>query len=174
VAGLVILAGGAQPLHWSAVRQFRYLGSLNPDTAAASRSIIDTVTRQAETVDSPDLSPATPAGDLPFGVPAAYWLDLRGYDPAALAATLSKPILILQGGRDYQSTVADDLTRWRAALAHRPDVTIRVYDADNHLFFSGAGPSKPSEYEPAQHVDATVVVDIAGWITDEPFRADRG
>lgn len=174
VAGLVILAGAAQPLHWAAVRQFRYLGSLNPDTAAASRSIIDAVTRQAETVDSPDLSPATPTGDLPFGVPAAYWLDLRGYDPAALAATLSKPMLILQGGRDYQCTVADDLTRWRAALADRPDVTIRVYDADNHLFFSGAGPSKPSEYEPAQHVDATVVADIAGWITEEPFRADRG
>jgi dienelactone hydrolase len=29
VAGLVIMAGGAQPLHWSAVRQLRYLASLD-------------------------------------------------------------------------------------------------------------------------------------------------
>ncbi|MDF5757646.1 hypothetical protein [Spongiactinospora sp. TRM90649] len=32
----------------------------------------------------------------------AYWLDLRGYDPVATAATLDKPMLILQGGRDYR------------------------------------------------------------------------
>jgi dienelactone hydrolase len=167
VAGLVILAGGTQPLHWAAVRQVRYLASLDPDTAAASQPIIDTMTRQAQTVDSPDLSPATPAGDLPFGAPARYWLDLRGYDPAVVAAKLGRPMLILQGGRDYQVTVADDLARWRAGLAGRPDVTIRVYEADNHFFFPGTGPSKPSESEPAQHMDPAVVADIATWLTTD-------
>ena len=116
-------------------------------------------------MDSPNLSLATPAGDLPFGVPASYWLDLHGYDPTALAAKLGKPMLVLQGGRDYQVTIADDLTRWQAGLANHSDVTIRVYDTDNHLLFPGTGPSKPSEYEPAQHVESAVVVDIATWLT---------
>lgn len=40
IAGLVILAGGTQPLHWVIVRQARYLASLNPDTAAARLSEI--------------------------------------------------------------------------------------------------------------------------------------
>jgi dienelactone hydrolase len=165
VAGLVILAGGAQPLHWATVRQFRYLASLDPANAAAAQPAIDTITRQAQTVDDPDLSPDTPATELPFGAPASYWLDLRGTDPAALAATLGKPMFVLQGGRDYQVTVEDDLSRWRAGLGDRPDVTIRVYDADNHLFFPGTGPSKPSEYEPAQHVDPAVIGAIATWLT---------
>jgi pimeloyl-ACP methyl ester carboxylesterase len=164
VAGLVILAGGTQPLYWAAVRQVRYLASLNPATAAASESAIEAMTRQAEKVDSPGLSPATPDSELPFGVPAPYWLDLRGYDPAAAAAALGQPILILQGGRDYQSTVAEDLAGWQVGLAGRPDVTIRVYDADNHLFFPGSGPSSPAEYEPAQHMDPAVVADIADWL----------
>jgi uncharacterized protein len=120
IAGLILLAGGAQPLHWAAVRQLRYLSSLDPTSAVAAQPIIETLTGQARTVDSPELSAATPTGDLPFGVPAAYWLDLRGYDPAATAATLGKPMLILQGGRDYQATVDDDLARWRAALAGSP------------------------------------------------------
>jgi hypothetical protein len=164
VAGLVIMAGGTQPLQWAAVRQIRYLASLGPGPAAAAQPAIDAITRQAETVDSPGLSPATPASQLPFGVPATYWLDLRGYDPAKVAAGLGKPMLILQGGRDYQATVDDDLAGWQAALADRPEVTIRVYPPDNHLFFPGRGPSTPAEYEAAQHMDPAVVADIASWL----------
>jgi uncharacterized protein len=165
VAGLVILAGGAQPLHWAAARQFRYLASLDPSNAAAAQPALDAIDRQARAVDDPGLSEATPDSELPFGVPAAYWLDVRGYDPAATAAGLSQPMLIVQGGRDYQATVADDLSRWRAALDGRPNVTFRVYEADNHLFFPGSGPSSPAEYEPAQHVDPEVVAGIAAWLT---------
>jgi dienelactone hydrolase len=165
VAGVVILAGGTQPLHRAAVRQIRYLAALDPETAAASQPTIEALTRAAMLADSPELSASTPASELPFGVPASYWLDLRGYKPVEVAAALGKPILILQGGRDFQATVADDLTGWKAGLIHCPDVTIRVYDPDNHLFFPGTGPSAPAEYEPAQHMDSTVVADVASWLT---------
>jgi dienelactone hydrolase len=164
VAGLILLAGGAQPLHWVLVRQFTYLASLRPENEAASRPVIERLTQQAKRIDGPDLTPSTPASELPLGAPASYWLDLRDYDPAALAATLGKPMLILQGGRDYQVTVADDLARWQAALSDHPEVTIRVYPECNHLFAPGSGPSSPAEYEPAQHVDARVIADVAQWI----------
>lgn len=164
VAGLVILAGGTQPMHQAAVRQFRYLASLAPAQAAAAQPALDAITRQAQAVDDESLSQATPASELPFGAPAAYWLDVRGYDPAAAAAALGKRVLIVQGGRDYQVTVADDLSRWQDALSGSPDVTIRVYEADNHLFFPGSGPSSPAEYEPAQHVDPEVVAGITAWL----------
>jgi uncharacterized protein len=167
VAGLILLAGGAQPLHWVLVRQFTYLASLRPENEAASRPVIEKLTQQAKRIDGdgPELSPSTPASELPLGAPASYWLDLRGYDPAALAATLGKPMLILQGARDYQVTVADDLARWQAALSDHPEVTIRVYPELNHLFAPGGGPSSPAEYEPAQHVDARVIADIAQWMS---------
>jgi dienelactone hydrolase len=168
VAGLVIMAGGTQPMPWAAVRQVRYIALLDPETAAASEPAIEALTRQARMVDSPDLSPSTPDSELPFGVPAPYWLDLRGYDPAAAAAALGKPLLIVNGGRDYQVTVADDLAGWKAGLAGRPGVTIRVYDADNHLFVPGSGPSGPAEYETPQHMDPAVVADIADWLATVP------
>jgi uncharacterized protein len=77
VAGLVLLAGGAQPLQWAAVRQISYLASLAPASAAASQPGIDALTALARNVDSPDLSADTPDAELPFGVPAPYWLRCR-------------------------------------------------------------------------------------------------
>jgi uncharacterized protein len=168
VAGLVILAGGTQPLPWAAVRQLRYIASLDPASAAAAQPGIDAVAAQAKRVDDPGLSPATPDAELPFGVPALYWLDLRGYDPVAVAVGLRQPMLILQGGRDYQVTVDDDLSRWQAGLHQRPKVTIRVYPADNHFFFPGSGPSSPAELAPAQHVDPDVIADIRDWLMASP------
>jgi uncharacterized protein len=164
VAGLILLAGGAEPLHRAALRQVRYLAEATPGMQAA----VDGLAAQVARVDSPDLSPGIPAGELPFGVPAPYWLDLRDYDPAALAATLDRPVLLLQGGRDYQVTVTDDLARWQAALKpeqERHHTTVHIYPADNHAFFAGTGRSGPNDYEATQHVDPQVVTDIAAWIT---------
>ncbi|MFF3437187.1 alpha/beta hydrolase family protein [Streptosporangium sp. NPDC002721] len=163
VAGLVIMAGDTQPMHRAAVRVVRHLASLDP--GPAMEAAVEAFTRQAEAVADPGLSPSTPAETLLFGRSGAYWLDLRDDDPVATAAALDRPMFVLQGGRDYQVTVADDLPAWRAGLAHRPDVTIRVYDADDHLFFPGTGPSTPAGYEPAQHVDPAVVADVAEWLT---------
>ena len=73
-------------------------------------------------------------------------------------------MLILQGGRDYQVTVEDDLRRWRVGLERRSDVTVRVYPEDDHLFFPGTGPSTPDSYYRPQHVDGKVIVEIADWI----------
>ncbi|MEU6745672.1 hypothetical protein ABZ914_05570 [Spirillospora sp. NPDC046719] len=162
VAGLVIMAGDAQPMHEAAVRVTRYLASLNPGPDADAA--VAAITRQAARVADPALSPADPAADLPFGLSAPYWLDMRSYDPVATALAVGKPMLILQGGRDYQVTVEDDLSRWRAALEGRPGVTVRVHAADDHLFFPGTGPSTPAGYDRPQHVDPAVLDDIAAWL----------
>ncbi|WP_240796191.1 alpha/beta fold hydrolase [Streptomyces sp. RFCAC02] len=162
VAGLVIMAGDTQPMQHAAVRVVSHLATVLPDQVPPA--VVETFRRQAALVDSADLTPSTPAADLPFGLPAPYWLELRDYDPVAIAAGLGRPMLVLQGGRDYQVTVADDLVRWRTGLAGRPDVDIRVHEADDHLFFPGAGPSTPAGYGTPQHVDPAVLADIAHWL----------
>ncbi|MEU4312679.1 alpha/beta fold hydrolase [Nocardia sp. NPDC024068] len=164
IAGVVILAGDTVPLHWSLVRAIRHLAETDPATAALLPTI-EVATAQATLVDDPGLAAGTPAEQLPFGMSGTYWLDLRAYDPVATAASLDIPMLILQGERDYQVTVEDDLAGWRAGLAGRRDVTFRTYPADDHMFFPGTGPSTPSDYTRSHHVDPEVVGDIAEWLT---------
>ena len=95
--------------------------------------------------------------------PASYWLDLRGYDPPAVAKGLTLPMLILQGERDYQVPM-DEFAKWKAALSDKSNVTFHSYSALNHLFIAGTGKSLPAEYQTAGHVDEAVIRDIADWI----------
>ncbi|MGW7535825.1 alpha/beta hydrolase family protein [Amycolatopsis sp. NPDC054798] len=161
VAGLVLLAADAEPMHQAAVRVVRHLAVLD----AKVEALVEPITRQAEAVADPALSPSTPGEGLLFGYPGSYWLELREYDPVATAATLDVPMFLAQGGRDYQVTVEDDLARWRNGLAGRP--AVRVYPADDHLFFPGTGPSTPDSYRKPQHVDLAVVADLAEWLTKQ-------
>ncbi|WP_216897455.1 alpha/beta hydrolase [Nocardia alni] len=164
LAGLIILAGATAPLHHTMVRQYRYLIGLQPDIDVDTHPAVQEIIRQAALIDSPELSVSTPTSDLPDHLPAYRWIEMRDNPPTTTAAQLDIPMLILQGRRDYQVTVDDDLVGWQNDLGGRDDVTIRIYEADNHQFFSGSGPSTPMEYIPAQHVDPAVVADIADWV----------
>jgi dienelactone hydrolase len=163
IAGLVLLAADASPMHAAAVRVARHVVAL-PDAPPEAEAMLAELERSSALVAGRRFTLKTPRERLPLGFTPGTWLELRDDDPAATAAGLEIPMLVLQGGRDYQVTVDDDLSRWRAGLDGRPGVDIRVMDADDHLFFPGAGPSSPADYDTAQHVDPEVVAAIAGFI----------
>ncbi|KFY34395.1 hypothetical protein V494_06810 [Pseudogymnoascus sp. VKM F-4513 (FW-928)] len=166
IAGLVILAGSTEALQRSAIRQMKYLNTLKDKKFRVSLDTIAAVTKQAKLVESPSLSLSTPSLQLPFEVPASYWLDLRGYNPVSTAAGLGKPMLIMQGGRDYQVTLKDDFTGWKTGLEGLMGVEFKVFDDMNHVFRKGAEMSSPDDYNVEEgHVDGDVVVYISAWIT---------
>jgi hypothetical protein len=60
-----------------------------------------------------------------------------------VVAVAGGQVMDQQRGRDFQVTAGEDLSGWQAALGHQADVTIRVYDAGNHLFFQGTARPPP-------------------------------
>jgi uncharacterized protein len=162
IAGVIVLAGAARPLEDAIVAQSRYLAAADGTTSAEEQQAIDEAEALAGRVRA--LQPeAAKSGQMIGGVPASYWLDLRSYDPTAAATKVKAPMLILQGGRDYQVT-AEEFAKWKATLGARRDVTFHSYPLLNHLFIAGAGPSLPGEYLVPGHVAEEVVRDIADWI----------
>ena len=151
LAGLVILAGATRPLPDMIDEQLAYLRALpGADTVALDRALASMAPGLAAVRA---LTPADSASkQMYLGAPAAYWLDLARYNPVAVAARLPMPILILQGGRDYQVTRVD-LAGWRAGLGGRGTVEYREYPALNHLFIAGSGLSSPAEYGVAGSVE---------------------
>lgn len=163
VAGFVILAGTSRPLEDILLEQTNYVLSVEEGLVEKERQMLEKLMGQVDRVKSPDLSKDTPAGELPLGVPAAYWLDLRGYEPAKEATHLQRPILIMQAGRDYQVTM-DDYNIWQKALTDKPNVKFRLYPKCNHLFIEGEGQSTPAEYATPGHVTKAVIDDITNWL----------
>jgi len=168
VAGIILLAASTESLGSALVRQLTYLSTLPGATGQQAKATLPEAQQAAGEIDNPDLSIANrstwPTSPLLGGASAAYFLDLRNYDPVATARAIPQPILILQGGRDYQVTTADDLSVWEQGLAGRAETTVHVYPDDDHLFIKGSGPSSPADYAVLKHVDPEVISGIAEWI----------
>ncbi len=163
IAGLVSLAGPARPLEDITLEQCVYLLSLDTASAKADKDkYLSQIKAQVKAIKDPKLSAKTPASQL-LGIPAKYWLDLRGYNPPAAASRLKQPILILQGGRDYQVTSVD-FKLWKAGCSAKKNMTYMFYSDLNHLFMTGKGKSTPQEYEQPGHISEKVLKDIGTWI----------
>ncbi|GHO85731.1 alpha/beta hydrolase [Dictyobacter formicarum] len=164
VCGGIIMAGPARPLEDIMLDLVTYIASLSDQTPGQQQQL-EKLARKVARVKDPQLTPATPASDLPLNVAAAYWLDLRNYHPAEVARHLPQPLLILQAGNDYQVTQAD-FHLWQQALSQRTDVTFKAYPDLYHLFMPSEPGHKatPVAYTIANHVTTQVINDISTWI----------
>jgi hypothetical protein len=160
VTGVAMLAPPGRPLHRLLLAQTRYLADLDGRVTEAERERIAAVETAVERIDALELD----AGETVLGAGRPYWASLEEYDPYGTARSLSVPILLARGERDYQTTSAD-LDRWREALADESGVVVvETYAGLNHLFAPGEGPASPAEYETLGHVAPRVVADLAGWV----------
>ena len=164
IAGFISMAGLTRPLDDTIIRQMTYLYGLAGDTLSDEdrkrlQDIKDAVAKVKALTDADKGSTMKLLGAMP-----AYWLDLRGYDPPETAKSVKKPMLFLQGERDYQVQTVD-LENWKKALGSRKDVEFHLYPKLNHLFYEGEGVLVPLEYmQKHGSVAPYVVDDIAAWI----------
>lgn len=165
LAGIIVMGGNSRPLEDLLEEQYPYLWGLEGKTPDEVKKLLEGLKAKTARVRAKDLPADAPAKDLPLGLPASYWRDLRGYDPAATAAKLKQPVLVLQGGRDYQVTMTD-FEGWKKALTAHKDATLKSYPTLHHLFIEGKGKGKatPAEYAVPGHVAKEVVDDVAAWV----------
>lgn len=161
--GVILLAPGARPLDSVIVEQtaFRMRVAGQPDSAIAAR------TAELERAFAEVRSGATADTAVVLGASAHYWRDLFARAPLDVLRALPVPVLVLQGGKDYQVTRAD-YERVQAALAEKaPGLGLAIWLPElNHLFMKVAGASTGAEYGRPGTVDGQVVRQIAGWIKD--------
>ena len=146
LAGLIILASSARPLEDLILEK----------VVQANPPALQLKAAQAQVAKIKKLEAADEDGPPVLGLPVAYWVDLKGYDAPASLKKLGLPVLVLQGERDFQTSMTD-FGLWKAAVGAKGSA--QSFPSLNHLFVAGEEKSTEAEYKKPGHV-APEIVDL--------------
>ena len=165
--GIILMAGNSRPLEDLVVEQYEYIYARG-GLSKAEKTEIKKIKKQAKNVKrlEKDLrkNPNMEL-NLPLTNDTAFWLSISRYNPIETALSISTPMLILQGSRDYQVT-RDDFKNWSKSLGPRKKTNYIFYSGLNHLFIRGTEKSYPEEYNRKGNISPVVIMDISKWIDD--------
>jgi dienelactone hydrolase len=169
LAGLIMMAAPARSFLDVMVQQFREQGQrAGLDHATIARKVA------AFAAERKLLDTAKP-GSAPDGkfmrMPQSYLLSLHNVHQVATAKSLSMPMLLLQGGADFQVSPQKDFARWKQELDGHKRVSFHGYPGLSHLFMEAGKTKTVADYTKPGHVKAKVINDIATWIKGQPARS---
>ena len=165
--GLILMAGTPFRLEEIVVRQLKQAGQ-------SKGGLMKAIVRLEDRIFSKKFSGLYEMSDEEAkkkkfaGSTTLYYFKEMGQKTAAdYLRETEKPVLILQGGKDFQVLPSEDFAAFREQLQGRSNVEYRLYEDLNHLFVKGiyndilkAG----KEYKVEQHIGAEVLDDIAAFI----------
>ena len=156
----IIMSGNVRGLNVLLPLQYEYLANLDGIVTEEEQEQLDklqTSIQQLDVLDSMD------EDGIILGVYRTYWQSLMNYDPIETAKSISQPVLVLQGERDYQVTM-EEYNLWKKAYGKEANWKFRSYSSLNHMMMYGTGAANPDEYMKAGEVDQQVIEDIAAFV----------
>ena len=103
------------------------------------------------------------------GTTLYYFKEMGEHAAPTYLSSCEKPILIMQGEKDFQATAEKDFAAYKQLLAGRSNVTFRLYENLSHAFVPsvyGDIMKAKQEYNVKQHISDGVIGDIASWINN--------
>ena len=165
--GLILLAGSPRKLEDIMLYQTR---EMIPLSGKLVRFILE---KQIKTLEAAfrglyDLSDEEAKAKKMGGGTTLYYFKEMGQHPVeGYLRNLTKPILVMQGGKDFQVKADVDFVLYKQLLADHPDVAFRLYENLNHCFVPsvyGRIDKAKQEYAVEQHIGEDVISNIADWI----------
>lgn len=103
------------------------------------------------------------------GATAYYFKDIGEHTIETYLDNLHKPILIMQGEKDFQASVDKDFNAYKQLLSDKDNVIFRLYENLNHAFVPsiyGNIMKAKQEYNIEQHIGENVILDIVNFIKE--------
>ncbi len=165
--GLILMAGAPGRLEEILVRQLKQAAQSKGGMMRALFYLEDRIFSK-KFVGLYDLSDEEAKKKKFAGSTSLYYFKEMGRKTAVDYLKASqKPVLIMQGGMDFQVLPSEDYAGFQEQLQGRNNVEYRLYETLNHLFVKGiyndilkAG----KEYKIEQHISEDVIHDISDFI----------
>lgn len=103
------------------------------------------------------------------GTTLYYFKEMGEHAAPGYLKKLKKPVLILQGEKDFQATAAEDFVGYQTLLEGKPNVAFKLYPGLNHGFVPALSDDinkARKEYATERHIGEEVIGDIARWIVE--------
>jgi dienelactone hydrolase len=159
ICGIIMINANANHPLEMIMEQHKYLGKILPH----KKEHFDEDDLKAKKVLKGNFDSKTHYAELPFDVPASYWLWINNYSQVKIAKKLSIPIFIIQGERNYQVDKAN-FYAWKKKLKRNKNVSFKNYESLNHIMHDGVGESTYSEYGMMVHIPFFVIDDLQKWL----------
>jgi dienelactone hydrolase len=167
-SGAIILAGSPRSLADIVLDQIDYtmsIGEYSDDDIMLQQSVNETqyeayLSLGSETVE--DIK-----NMLIFGLNGYYLWEMEQYKTANYFNRIEKPILILQGTKDFQVSYKNDFSEYQALAKGHANIELKAYYGLNHLFMKSTMENPyVNEYLIESTVDGQVIEDITKWVFD--------
>jgi hypothetical protein len=166
VAGAIMAAGNYTNIPNLMLYQLEYLMPMQAASKADS-ALFNLMKTQAQNATKSYLPSTFPSDSLPAMYPFSYWNYLHKINFIKLAQSNKKPVLVIQGERDYQVPITE-YKLWNNALLNHNNYMFTSFAKLNHLFMEGEGKSTPAEYSVRGNVPEYFIEEIAKWIKAQP------
>lgn len=168
LSGLILLCATPYSITRLYVRQVR-VALLQQDMEPAKRE--EALTTLASEEERLKTLMDTPDEDLLEAVffntfPALYLKDELAVNYQDLLLKAQLPLLIVQGGKDFQVKKEEGLLAWQEVLPQDADAVFQTYDNMTHLLYNleTASLGNASDYVPPRPVSNTLIDDLAQWV----------
>ena len=129
--------------------------------------IEDAIAKNREIHDKIAAGEPVPANVAPV---AKYLREMFEFDPMHEIETLSIPVYLAQGSKDFQVSPQEDFFPLARLLRKPgpPEGTARVFDGLDHLFKPEPGRSKVGHYNDlTRHVDPEFIAAVVTWVREQ-------
>jgi pimeloyl-ACP methyl ester carboxylesterase len=160
ICGVISVSGAGRRLS-EIIRDQLRANPANAPVLDSAMKALDSL-EQGEHVDVAGMHPALQRLFAPQV--QGFMIDMFRYDPAKLAATLKVPLLIIQGERDLQVSIADA----RTLAAGQPKASLDLLPSMNHVLKDVGSDDKAANFatygNPSLPVDNSAVEAIAAFV----------
>ncbi len=158
VDGYVLLAGNVTSLQKLMLKQFEYIAVLDDVVTDKEQAMIDEVAELNTLLENID---SLADSDALGGAYVPYWRSIIDYDPLEEARDISVPVIVMNGGMDYQVDESE-FNLWKTV--ENDNWEYKFYEDLTHIFGVGNKIASPSDYNINQEVDETFINDLVEWM----------
>lgn len=155
----IIMSGCSRPIYEVLPEQYKYLAGLG----MATEQQAEDTKAQVAMIEDKSFDPANPPKGYTLGN-AYYFNDMKNYDVIGTAKAIDKPVLVLQGERDYQVSPKTDYEGWKKAFEGKSNAEFKLYPKLNHMYTEREGQPTPAEYYVNSNIPQYVINDIATFV----------